>query len=259
LRRLAAERVEGLDRSLVLEALDYWFDDDETRRFFEQLRSDQALAPETVLVVEGFFARRGLAVDGARLADALTALAPFGKVDSPRSSKLLFVTTQKYSHEAFVPWLVELAADPDEGPSRITLREMCFRLDYPEEGWTSWWRGHPGVTYEGLREAAFDELERRFESSPDEAAAHLDKLKYGLVVEPVLIRRLTRLARYPQAHDALRPLLRWHEGALWHGELRALADAIEAAGGEPVPLLLSQERVDEPRVWLDDLPYSKGF
>lgn len=155
------------------------FDDASVIAFFGKRRV-AATEPMEILLVESYLSEHDVPADVERVTRALAALR-----DVPANHEFLIAVARRLRHEAFVPFLVDIAdwTHPNRFPpaydAQRALQAITLACDLNGTlTWRFWYLVHGMEGRDAWRRRAVDALRTTLASNPAEAAKRFEKLVY---------------------------------------------------------------------------------
>jgi hypothetical protein len=213
LRRLADKADSPTRRLLALQVMQQWFTDEETVRYFLDLRQDSTLTPEQSLAVEFFLDRNGIEADAARIQTSIDAM----RTTEEGFRELTYIANYM-RHESFVPWLIGQGLF-----GSYTLRRSTLNFN---ARWDAWWQEHGAEGRERWVDTFFASLFELYDRDPAAAAEWLDKSQYSMDGDLIVAEHLLEVADRPLLDDRTCVLLMFVYRPHLRPRLQAVADKI---------------------------------
>ncbi|MUV14270.1 hypothetical protein [Noviluteimonas gilva] len=238
----AHARERSVERRRALLDILEGFDRPAAQQFFSDYRTS-VRDPGERLLVETYLHDRGVAVDDARIAEAIKALQ--GDRDN---RDLLLGTGYALRHAAYIPYLirtfdVESQRTPDRYESRELLRRITL-LDnlHTARDWRTWYAQHGDQTRAQWVAAASAELRARLARDPVAAKAWFEDRVYVWDDIAFLDVVRTELVLRPDFHDLIAT---WINLTYHTGNRSLLAPLAKAIAQSPTLSARSREMLGE--------------
>jgi len=192
LRAWAIAETDAGDRLRVLQAMQGWLHDPATQSFFVALESGGKATDEELLLSDLYLRQHGKPFDETKL---VAAIGRLGK--SPAGSRMLLKYASAIRHEAFVPWLIEMA-DSDMKENFMTPQRALEAITFQRKiagsaAWKEWYKANGRAGRAAWMKAAAEQLESLARSDMPAAKAFLSKAIYNWN-DPTMLPYMERLA-----------------------------------------------------------------
>jgi hypothetical protein len=232
-RAWATSEANTAERLNVLRAMQGWLHDPATQGFFASLESNRGTANEELLLSQLYLRQHEKPFDEMKLVAAIARLRK-----SSSESRILLKYASAIRHEAFLPWLIEVADNRMEEnfmtPQRAIEAITFQRKIAGSSSWRDWYKTDARKGRATWMKEAASRLELLARADMPAAIAFLSKANYTWD-DPVMLPHMERLASFKELRSEIAGWinLTYAEAPFLRDRLRPLALKIrDESGGE---------------------------
>jgi hypothetical protein len=245
-RTWATSETNGPDRLNILRAMQGWLHDPATQGFFALLESKEKTTDEERLLSQLYLRQHGKPFDETKLVAAIARLrrssSDSGVLPKFASSKILLKYASAVRHEAFLPWLIEVADGEMGGeieenfmtPQRA-IEAITFQPKTAgDPSWKDWYKANGRKGRKVWMKEAASRLASLANADMPAAKAFLSKAVYNWD-DPAMLPHMERLASFKGLRSEIAGWinLTYAEAPFIRDRLRPLAVKIrDESGGE---------------------------